>query len=333
MQKVLYIAVGFIVLLIAVGLALPRHGRVEVDATIDAPPATVFAQVNDFHRVQLWSPLTETDPNARIVYSGPERGVGATMTWDGAILGTGSQTITGSTPYKRVETSINNGEARTWFNVDARGIGTSVTWSFETDYGYNVAGRYVALLLEDVIRQEYEQGIGRLKSFAESLPGADFGDLQIEHIVVEAFDIAMLPTTAAPEPGAISEAMGDAYYRILSFIDAHGLQEAGAPLSITESYSGSALQFTAAIPVQGISDETQRDSGGVRLGKTWAGPVVRVIHTGSYRTLGNTHRKVSAYLAALGIERAGSAWETYVSDPTKVAEAELQTYVYYPIRP
>ena len=36
--------------------------------------------------------------------------------------------------------------------------------------------------------------------------------------------------------------------------------------------------------------------------------------------------------AATGIERNGDAWESYVSDPTKVAESELLTYVYYPVR-
>ena len=45
-----------------------------------------------------------------------------------------------------------------------------------------------------------------------------------------------------------------------------------------------------------------------------------------------THRKVAAYLAAHGIERNGDSWESYVSDPAKVAENELLTYVYYPIR-
>jgi effector-binding domain-containing protein len=54
---------------------------------------------------------------------------------------------------------------------------------------------------------------------------------------------------------------------------------------------------------------------------------------GSYRRLTATHRKISAYLAALGIERNGAAWESYVSDPRKVREDELLTYVYYPIKP
>mgnify|MGYP002064469261 CR=1 FL=1 len=37
--------------------------------------------------------------------------------------------------------------------------------------------------------------------------------------------------------------------------------------------------------------------------------------------------------AALGIERNGDAWESYVSDPAKVPEAELVTLIYYPVRP
>ena len=69
----------------------------------------------------------------------------------------------------------------------------------------------------------------------------------------------------------------------------------------------------------------------MRIGTTYAGNVIRVRHVGSYRTLGATHRKIGAYLATLGIERAGAAWESYVSDPTKVPESELVTYVYYPI--
>jgi effector-binding domain-containing protein len=125
--------------------------------------------------------------------------------------------------------------------------------------------------------------------------------------------------------------MGEAYFEILSFIDRHGLSEAGAPISITRSFSGSELLFDAAIPVHGVTTATPTDGPTVRIGETYSGNVIRVRHTGPYRTLGATHRKIAAYLAALGIERAGDAWESYVSDPTRVAESELLTYVYYPV--
>ena len=334
MQKLLYGTLGLIALLILVGLALPRHMRVDVSREVDAYPATVFALVNDFRRVSLWAPLTATDPNARIVYSGPRRGVGAAVTWDGAIIGAGTQVITVSEPYERVASTINpgvHGESRSAFEIEAAGTGTRVTWRFETDHGYNVVGRYIALIVDDVIRRDHENALDSLADLAESLPRTDFGDIDIEHIVVESLTIAFLPTTSAPDPAAVSVAIGDAYFEILSFIDRHGLQEAGAPLSISRSFSGGKLLFDAAIPVRGVDDATPRNEGGVRIGRTYAGPAIRVRHIGAYRGLGTTHRKIAAYLAALGIERAGPAWESYVSDPRRVPEAELVTYVYYPI--
>ena len=256
------------------------------------------------------------------------------MTWDGAIIGTGTQLITASDAFEHVEMAINpgeSGEARAWFDFEADNGATTATWTFETDYGYNVVGRYFALVLAGVVRRDYTKGLESLKDLAETLPRADFSDIEIEQIVVAATEIAYLPATSIPEPAAISAAMGDAYFEILSFIDEHNLAEAGAPLSITRSFSGAQLLFDAGIPVRGVSDLTPRDGTTVKIGQTYTGKVIRARHIGSYQSLAATHRKIAAYLAALGIERAGDAWESYVGDPTKVPESELLTYVYYPI--
>ena len=335
MQKVVYGTGAAFVLLIIVGLALPRHTQITVEAHINAHPATVFALVNDFHRQVLWSPWIDMDPNVRIIYSGPDRGVGATMTWDGAIIGSGTQTITESRPFEHVASAINSAEAsetRTWFDLEDADGTTLITWGFENDHGYNLVGRYFSSMLGSIVRRDYEKGFVSLKALAESLPAADFSDIEIEHIVVEAGEIAYLTTSATPDPLAISEALGNAYFEILNFMDEHHLQLAGAPTSITRSFVGAELQFDAAIPVRDVLDSTPADGAGVKIGLSYAGQVIRVKHVGSYRSLGRTHQKIAAYLAVLNIERNGNAWESYVSDPTKVAEADLLTYVYYPIR-
>ncbi len=335
MHKILYGIFAAIALLILIGFALPRTHRVEVSAEIDAPPATVFAQVNDFRRFTLWAPWAETDPNARFIYSGNSRGEGATVTWDGAVIGSGMQTIVESRPFDYVGIVMNPGEpgeARSWFRL-APGTGTTIIhWGFEANYGMNVVGRYFAAMLGSVVARDYQAGLENLKQLAESLPAADFSDLDVEHLVVEPVDIAFLPTVSRPEPSAMSEAMGEAYFRILSFIDENGLEDAGAPLSITRGFRGAELVFDSAIPVRGLDDDTPRDGAGVKIGKTYGGVVIRVRHVGSYRELGATHRKIAAYLAALGIERNGDAWESYVSDPGKVAEDDLVTLIFYPIR-
>jgi len=334
-QKVLYWVLASIAVVIVVGLALPRTHSFEVSTEIDAQPATVFALVNDFRRFSLWAPWADTDPNARFIYSGNNRGADAAMTWDGTIIGSGTQMITESRPFEYVGIAMNPGEAgeaSSWFRLNP-GVGTTIVhWGFEVDYGMNIVGRYFASMLGSVVARDYQTGLVNLKELAESLPSADFSDIVIEHLVFEAIEIAYLPTTSRPEPAAISDAMGKAYFEILTFIDEHDLQDAGAPLSITRTFSGSELVFDSAIPVRGVSDATPREGTTVKLGKTYGGPVIRVQHVGSYRDLSTTHRKITAYLAALGIERNGAAWESYVSDPGNTPEAELLTYVYYPIK-
>jgi len=334
-QKLIYGIGALLALLIIIGFALPRTNQIEVTIEIDAHQATVFALVNDFRRSALWSPWADTDPNARFLYSGTNRGEGAIVTWDGAIIGSGNQIITESRRFDYVGIAMSpgeSGEAKSWFKL-APGVGTTiVTWGFEADYGLNIVGRYFAPMLGSVVARDYHDGLAALKDLAESLPRADFGDTEIEHIVVEAANIAFLPATSRPEPAAISDALGKAYFQILGFIDDNNLAEAGAPMSITRNFNGAELSFDAAIPVRGTIEDSLSEGAGVSIGQTYAGPVIRVRHAGSYQSLATTHRKISAYLAALGIERNGAAWESYVSDPGKVPEDDLLTYVYYPIR-
>ncbi len=334
-QKVLYGIIAALALLILIGFALPRTHRIEVSTEIDASQATVFALVNDFQRFTLWAPWSDIDPNARFIYSGNRRGEGATVTWDGAVIGSGAQTIVESRPFEYVGIAISPGEpgeAQSWFRL-APGTGTTIVhWGFEADYGINIVGRYFASMLGGVVARDYEDGLTNLKQLAESLPAADFSDLDIEHLVVEPVDVAYLATVSRPEPSAMSEAMGRAYFEILNFIDEHGLEDAGAPLSIARGFRGAELVFDSAIPVRGLDDETPRGGAGVKIGATYGGAVIRVRHVGSYRDLGTTHRKIAAYLAAMGIERNGDAWESYVSDPGKVAERDLLTYIYYPVK-
>jgi len=321
--------------LVLIGLLLPSRARVERETLIEAHPATVFALLNDLRQVDEWAPVGDADPNARLSFSGPLTGVGATINWSGQIIGQGRQSIVESVPYERVvyakETATGRQASETIL-LSTAGDGTRATWIHERDFGFNLGARYLGLLQGGIVGRDLEEKLAGLAEMAGGLPHADFSDLQVERIVVAASDIAWLRATSVPEAGAVSEAMSDAFYEILNFIDANGLQEAGAPLSITRGFSGSKLVFDAAIPVRGLTSVTPADGPAVKIGKTYAGPVIRARHVGAYASLGQTHDKIAAYLAATGMERNGDAWESYVSDPGRTDESGLLTYVYYPIR-
>src|SRR6266446_55167 len=61
----------------------PANYRVVRTATISAPPAVVFAQVNDFHKWEAWSPWAKMDPDAKSTFDGPTSGVGSMFHWAG----------------------------------------------------------------------------------------------------------------------------------------------------------------------------------------------------------------------------------------------------------
>jgi hypothetical protein len=60
----------------------PTDFLVTRSASMAAPPARVFQQVNSFHAWEAWSPWAKLDLNAKAFFEGPESGVGAQFTWN-----------------------------------------------------------------------------------------------------------------------------------------------------------------------------------------------------------------------------------------------------------
>ena len=84
MLKKILIGLAVLVLGFVVVVALqPSDFSVERSATMAAPQANVFAQVNDLRKWDAWSPWAKLDPDAKISFEGPESGQGAAMSWSG----------------------------------------------------------------------------------------------------------------------------------------------------------------------------------------------------------------------------------------------------------
>src|SRR5437660_2719853 len=89
-----------LVVVFAVIVALrPSHFHVARTATISAGAPAVFAQVNDFHKWEAWSPWAKIDPAMKQSFEGTPSGTGAIYTWAGNNqVGEGRMTITESHP-------------------------------------------------------------------------------------------------------------------------------------------------------------------------------------------------------------------------------------------
>ena len=100
MLKIILISLAVIVIVFVVIVALqPSDFRVARSTTISAPPAAVFAQVNDFHKWEAWNPWGKIDPAMKQTYEGAPAGTGAIYTWAGnKEVGEGRMTIIESRP-------------------------------------------------------------------------------------------------------------------------------------------------------------------------------------------------------------------------------------------
>jgi uncharacterized protein YndB with AHSA1/START domain len=167
------VALVVVVFLVAVAMQ-PAEFRVERTATMAAPPEEVFAQVNDFHNWEAWSPWAKLDPAAKNSFEGSSSGEGAVFRWSGNDeVGEGSMTLLESRPSELVRIRLDfvkpmEDTANVEFTFKPQGDQTVVTWAM---FGKNnFIGRAFCMFMDmdEMIGSQFEQGLANMKSVVEA---------------------------------------------------------------------------------------------------------------------------------------------------------------------
>jgi len=171
------IVIGVVVVIgvFAVIVAMrPSDFRVERSAVVSAPAPVVFAQVNDLHNWDAWSPWAKLDPAAKQTFDGPRAGTGAAFAWAGNNqVGEGRMTITESRPYELIRFRLdfvkpfavtNTAE----FTFTPRGVQTAVTWSMSGRQNFMAKAFCMFMSMDKMVGGEFEKGLAQMKSVAES---------------------------------------------------------------------------------------------------------------------------------------------------------------------
>ncbi len=172
--KKICLALAAIVAVVAAFVAMqPSDFHVERSLTISAPPSEVFAQVNDFHNWEAWSPWAKMDPDAKNSFEGPSSGTGAIFSWDGnAEVGAGSMTIMESRPnelirikqdFVRPMAAVNTTE----FEFKGESDQTVVTWSMFGRKNFLCKGVCLFMSMDAMIGDNFEKGLAEIKAISE----------------------------------------------------------------------------------------------------------------------------------------------------------------------
>lgn len=175
MLTYILIAVAVIVVVFVVIVIMrPAEFRITRTATIAAPAAAVFAQVNDFHRWEAWSPWAKLDPAMKQTHEGTPAGAGAVYTWTGnKKVGEGRMTLTESRPSDllRIKLEFLKPFAATnaaEFTFKPEGRQTVVTWSMSGRNNFMVKVVGLFMSMDKMIGRNFEKGLAQMKSVVEA---------------------------------------------------------------------------------------------------------------------------------------------------------------------
>jgi hypothetical protein len=178
MLKKLVIIIAVLAVLVVVFLVVvamqPADYRVVRTASIAAPAETVFAQVNDFHKWEAWSPWIKLDPAAKLTYEGAPAGAGAIFTWAGnKQVGEGRMTVTESHPSDLIRIKLDfikpfPSTCLTEFTFKPEGKDTVVTWTMSGTKNFMSKAVCMFMNMDKMVGGDFEKGLASMKSVSEA---------------------------------------------------------------------------------------------------------------------------------------------------------------------
>ncbi|MBC8097546.1 MAG: SRPBCC family protein [Akkermansiaceae bacterium] len=162
------------ILLFVIIAGQPDEFTILRSAKISAPPENVFAQVNDFHKWEAWSPWAKLDPNAKNTFEGPPAGTGAGFAWAGNNkVGEGRMTLTESRPNDYIRINLEflkpfKAVNTTEFTFKPDGEKTTLTWTMSGKNNFMAKAFGLFVDCDKMVGGQFEQGLANMKAIVES---------------------------------------------------------------------------------------------------------------------------------------------------------------------
>jgi hypothetical protein len=171
--KILVYGSGLLFLLmVVVGVFLPRRWEARASRTLEVPPQRVQALLEQPSEWVGWMPWSaEKDPSLVVSFSGPVAGEGAALTFAGDMLGAGTMTIVATRPAGGVDYELRfrgvEEPTRGSLALSPANFGTRVEWTDGGDLGANPIPRVFKGLFEAKLSLDFERALEKLEARAK----------------------------------------------------------------------------------------------------------------------------------------------------------------------
>lgn len=325
---------GLLLLLIIIGMALPRAGSIQQSIVIGSSPAKVYKQLNSFENFHKWSPWLVADSTAQYVLEGPLAGIGSKIQWSSKNneVQKASQWIINTHKNKRVNFKVDYGDLGNYFsdfNIEKQDEKTKLTWI----YKYENLGMIEAFIMNIFgtpkgLEKKHIQGLENLKNYMESLPVEDT-DQAMQVVKTDAITFIGLSGTVTHESDSAGRAViENLYTQLMDYMQTAETEIKGMPLVLYSKADGdNNTNVICGIPVE---EGTLIDDEVIEIGRISGGEAVKYTYKGHYENLPDIHAEIERFIGKNGYKLNGAPYEIFVSEPD-TGTTESVTHIFYPV--
>ena len=175
MKALKYFAIGLmsmVFILLIVALFIPKDFSYQKSVNIYAPIDTVWLNVSSLTALDKWSPWNDHDPTMKKKLTGTDGTVGAIMSWESEVVGSGNQMITTIEKPTFFETQLNfikphESHGKAFIKLVTEGNGTMATWGMTGMMPYPMNVMILFMNMEKNMGNDWNIGLGKLKKLCE----------------------------------------------------------------------------------------------------------------------------------------------------------------------
>ncbi len=308
--------------------------KVNVEASIEiaVPAERVHEVLVDFNTWPTWSPWLYLEPDVTLSFRGQVGRAGHGYDWSGNKTGAGGMTLLFSS-LERIDCDLQfikpfKSEAQVEFKLEAVDSSTTrLTWIMKTSLPFYLFWMKANMI--GMIKSDYQRGLALLKDYLET--GSTHSSTKIDDVV----PVSAVYYVGNPNSALISEvgvSLGESFNALRNTPVVRQIAINGSPFTLYNSVDVKTGQcsYTTALPTY---DPTSVDAPLVSALRAEC-KALKVIHAGPYRHLGNAWALIMAEAKhqKLTVDDSKPRFERYLNNPDEVAEDDLITEVYLPIK-
>ncbi len=334
LKIILYILIGLVALVFALGIFAKKTYHIERSIEIDAPKAMVYDQIRLFKNFHEWSPWSKLDPNMKLTYAGTDGQAGASYSWSGNDeVGEGKQTLKSATP-DRLELQLDfvvpfESTVPVFFNISCNDVKSKVTWGFDPKFPFPINVWAMFTDIDKAMGNDYERGLGFLKRRCEGMAHKKYNGYEVSELD---FPETWFFSVRKEVPNADVHSYLAENLRKTMLLAGEKAVPVGPPVGIfwNSNEEEGMTDLASAVPIQAE----------VKLGKEYSvfkltqQKAIAINYNGDYAKTQEAHVAIAQYMAENKLKNVPPVLEIYFTDPASEPDtSKWQTRIVYIIEP